>query len=136
MRVEADGCDLGAVDHEGDGAGALRRFAGVALLVERDVGGDDEGRLVAGRAGHPPLAGLAQRQGAAVAGVLHLVGTDVAHQTKLFRHEGGEGPAHVDRGLGADGDHADVLEFAVPAGQGASGGLGSEVDDAELGRAE
>ena len=136
MGVETHLCDLGLVDHEGHGPGALGRFSRVTLFVERDVGGDHQGSLVPGRSRHAPLAGLAQGQGAAVAGMLDFVGADVPDQAELVGHEGGEGPAHVDRGLRADGDHADVLQAAVPSGKGAPGGLGGQVDDAELRRAE
>src|SRR5690606_23234114 len=117
VGVEVEGRDAGLLDDEGDGARALRRLAGRGEFVEGDVGRDDEGGLAARGARGAPLEGLAQREGAAVAGVLDLIGAHGPGEPELLGNEGRQGPAHVLRGLRAHGDEADAIEAPIKARQ-------------------
>ncbi len=120
----------GLVDQHRHGAGALGGLAGVAELVERHVGGGDQGRLATGGARELPFERLAQRQGAAVAGVLDLVGAHGAGEPELVGHPGRERTAHVDRRLGADGDETDALQVPLPVAERPPGGLDRQLHHA------
>ncbi len=130
VALGRDAGDLRLGDDHRHGARALGRLAGIGGRIERHVGGDDQRGLAAGGAAQPPLEGLAEREGPAVAGVLDLVAAAIALQPELLGDEGAERPAHVEGALGADHHQADVLEGAVPAAQRALGGAGGELHHA------
>jgi hypothetical protein len=68
--------------------------------------------------------------------VFYLVGTDRSLETQLVSYPSGKRPAHIDGGLGADGDHADFLEVTAPAAESSPGGLRSKLDHPVAGGAE
>eukprot|EP00754_Rhynchopus_humris_P024089 Rhum_TRINITY_DN14863_c3_g1::Rhum_TRINITY_DN14863_c3_g1_i1::g.123627::m.123627 len=108
------------LDKHGDGAGALRRLAGGAALVLRDVRRDDDGLLAAPDLGVP--AGVLQGVHAAEARVLELRHLDVARQASFAElvqrsvdhalHNDGAGRV-VRRALRAQPNEADVLRVDV-----------------------
>ena len=112
LLVEGEGLRLGPDEH-GDGAGALRRLAGRAERVARDVGGDDQGAPRPPAAGAYPVRRRHEPRSPGVAGVLQLVDAAAATDSEQLVHEDRDRLGVVDAGLGGDEEHADRLRVDV-----------------------